>query len=283
MTVEKVSNDALTPLEMAKKAETIGVNKAHLPFDTMFVLAIWAGIFIGLAAVFANTISTGLTGVFPFGMIKLVSGLVFCLGLVLVVVGGAELFTGNILIVMAWVDGKVELSGLLRNWTIVYIGNFVGSIMLAGLMVLSKQYTFASGGIGANMLNTALFKIHLDFWQALGLATVCNILVCLAVWMTYSARTVVDKVAIIILPITAFVAGGFEHSVANMYFIPVALFLKQFDPAFIVKSAIDVADLTWSNFLVHNLFPVTIGNILGGVFVGLMYWYAYLLPLKRQQ
>lgn len=282
MTVEKVNMDALTPAEMARKAEAIGVTKAALPLDKMFVLAIWAGFFIGLAAVFSTTISAGLAGNMAFGMIKLLNGIVFCLGLILVVVSGAELFTGNILILMAVVNGKVSLGGLLRNWFIVYLGNFVGSILLAVLIVVGKQYHYGGGSVGIAALNTANGKVHLEFIQALALAIVCNILVCLAVWMVYSARTVVDKVAIILFPIAAFVAGGFEHSVANMYFIPLGLFIKQFDPAFIATAGLDLTGLTWTTFLFNNLLPVTIGNILGGAFVGLMYWYVYLKPVREQ-
>ena len=282
MTVEKVNMDALTPAEMARKAEAIGVTKAALPLDKMFVLAIWAGFFIGLAAVFSTTISAGLAGNMAFGMIKLLNGIVFCLGLILVVISGAELFTGNILIVMAVLNGKVSLGGLLRNWFVVYLGNFVGSIMLAVLILVGKQYHYGGGSVGIAALNTANGKVHLEFIQALTLAIICNILVCLAVWMVYSARTVVDKVAIILFPIAAFVAGGFEHSVANMYFIPLGLLIMQFDPAFIATAGIDLTGLSWTTFFFNNLVPVTIGNIIGGAFVGLMYWYVYLKPVKKQ-
>jgi formate/nitrite transporter len=200
-------------------------------------------------------------------------------------VGGSELFTGNNLITMAFASGKVPLSGLLRNWVIVYVGNFVGSVLTALIMFLSKQYTFGSGAIGLTALNIGQSKTSLEFVQAVALGIMCNALVCMAVWMCFSARSTVDKILAIIPPIAAFVAAGFEHSVANMYFIPVALFIKDFgDPKFfeaIKKTAADFPNLTWGNFFIANLLPVTIGNIIGGaVMVGLVYWFVYLKPQK---
>ena len=164
---------------------------------------------------------------------RLLSGLVFSVGLILVLVGGAELFTGNNLIVMAWASGKVSIWQLLRNWVIVYVGNFVGAISTAVLMFMTRQYTFGSNAVGITALKTAVAKSDLTFLQAIALGILCNALVCMAVWLTYSARSTVDKILAIIFPITAFVAAGFEHSIANMYFIPIGLLIKGFDPAFI--------------------------------------------------
>ena len=219
----------------------------------------------------------------PFGVIKLLGGLVFCLGLILVIVAGAELFTGNNLIVMAWAAGKISTGQLLRNWGIVYLGNFVGSIGTVVIMLLSKQYTFASGQIGLTALNIANGKVHLGFVQAIALGAMCNALVCLAVWLCFSARSTTDKILSILFPITAFVAAGFEHSVANMYFVPMGLLIKGFGgPQFwanIGKTAADYADLTWGHFVINNLLPVTIGNILGGsLMVGAVYWFIFLRP-----
>ena len=218
-------------------------------------------------------------------MTKLLGGLVFCLGLILVIVAGAELFTGNNLIVMAWADRHITTLQVLRNWSIVYAGNFVGSIAIAGLMYLTKQYIFGAGGIGLTALNIANGKVNLDFGQAIALGIMCNVLVCLAVWLCFSARTTTDKILSIVFPITAFVAAGFEHSVANMYFIPMGLFIKAGAPASfwasIVKTAADYANLTWGNFFLANLVPVTIGNIIGGsVMVGLVYWFIYIRKPK---
>lgn len=194
---------------------------------------------------------------------------------------GAELFTGNNLIVMGWAGRKVTTRQLLYNWVIVYFGNFIGAIFTALMLFYSRQYTFGGGAIGVNALNIANGKVNLDFVQAIILGIFCNALVCLAVWLCIGARSATDKILAIIFPITAFVAAGFEHSVANMYFIPVGLFIKS-DSAFMAQAGLDVANyanLTWGNFFLHNLLPVTIGNIIGGaVMVGLVYWFIYLRP-----
>ncbi len=269
--------DALLPAEMARRAEYVGVSKAEAPALKTFALAVLAGAFIAMGAVFATTVATGAAGELTYGVTKLLVGLVFCLGLILVIVGGAELFTGNNLIVMAWASGKVSSSGLARNWLIVYAGNFVGSIGTAVLMFLSRQYTFAGGGIGTVALSIANGKVNLGFGQAIILGLLCNTLVCLAVWLTFSARSTIDKIAAIIFPITAFVAAGFEHSIANMYFIPIGLLIKNFDPEFAANTGLDLTNLTWSSFFINNLLPVTIGNIIGGaVFVAALYWAIFL-------
>lgn len=274
--MSEIRIDALLPGEMATRAEYIGVRKAEAPAWTMFTLAILAGAFIALGAVFATNTAAG-SSALPFGVAKLLTGLVFCLGLILVVVGGAELFTGNNLIVMAWASGKVTGRALLRNWGIVYVGNFVGSFGTAVLVLWSKQYTFGGGSVGETALKIAAGKANLDFFQAMALGVLCNALVCLAVWLTFSARSTVDKITAIIFPITAFVAAGFEHSIANMYFVPYGLLIKDFDPAFTAERGLDLANLTWGNFLINNLLPVTIGNIIGGaVLVAAIYWSVFL-------
>jgi formate transporter FocA len=276
------SVDALVPQAMAEKMEKIGVAKVGLGPLRMFALAVLAGAFIALGAIFATTVTTG-AGEMPFGVSKLLGGLVFCLGLILVIGAGAELFTGNNLIVMAWAHGRISTTRLLRNWIIVYIGNFVGSLLTVVLMFFSGQYSFNSGAIGLNALNIANNKVGLDFVQALVLGILCNALVCLAVWLCIGARSTTDKVLSIIFPITAFVAAGFEHSVANMYFIPMGLAIKANAGAEfwgqIGRTTADYANLTWGNFFLANLLPVTIGNIIGGaVMVGLVYWFIYLRP-----
>jgi formate/nitrite transporter FocA (FNT family) len=266
----EIQIDAFPPPKMAARMEEVGVTKAKLNFGTMFVLAILAGAFIGAGAIYATVTSTGLAAAgMGYGLVRLFTGLTFCLGLIAVVVAGAELFTGNNLLVMAFASGRITWKQLLRNWVIVYTGNFVGSILTAVVMLLSKQFTFANGAVGAN---------------ALGI--MCNALVCLAVWLCSSARSTTDKILAIVFPISAFVAAGFEHSIANMYFIPMGLLIKGFAPATfwtaIGKTAADFANLTWANFFIKNLLPVTIGNIIGGSgFVGLVYWFAYLRPQKK--
>lgn len=269
--------DALLPHEMAQRAEDIGVQKAESSTSATFTLAVLAGAFIALGAVFATIVATGTTGALPFGVSRLLVGLVFCLGLILVIVGGAELFTGNNLIIMAWASRRVTTFCLLRNWAIVYVGNLVGALGTVILIFLTRQYTTAGGSVGMTVLSIADGKVNLGFLQAFVLGIMCNILVCLAVWLSYSARSTVDKIAAILFPITAFVAAGFEHSVANMYFIPIGLFIKQFDPTFATGSGLSLSKLTWGNFLISNLLPVTIGNIVGGsLFVAAVYWLVFL-------
>lgn len=284
--------DALLPQEMASRAEFLGVRKAEMPFVRMFMLAILAGAFIALGALFATTVSSGsiplatpdgslaYIATLPFGVVRLLAGLVFSLGLILVVVGGAELFTGNNLIVMAWASGKVSGRALIRNWGIVYLGNFFGALGTAVLVFLARQYTFGGGSTGITALKTAIAKCELGFVQAIALGVLCNALVCLAVWLSYSARSTVDRIVSIVFPIAAFVAAGFEHSVANMYFIPYALLIRDFDPKFVSGVTAQVPhldELTWSAFFLHNLLPVTIGNIVGGaVLVAAVYWAIFL-------
>lgn len=270
--------DSLLPPEMAERAEDIGVKKVEMDGLTLFLLAVLAGAFIALGAIFATVVTAGAAGALPFGVGKLLGGLVFCLGLILVIVGGAELFTGNTLIVIAWAARKVTLDALLRNWSMVFMGNFVGALGTAGLVFLGRQHTFGGGAVGQNMLSIATGKLEYTFVQAIALGILCNGLVCLAVWLTYSARTTTDKILAIIFPISAFVAAGFEHSVANMYFVPIGLLVKDLDEAWVAANApgLDLSGLTWGNFLIKNLLPVTIGNIIGGaVLVAAIYWFIY--------
>lgn len=273
--------DALMPVEMAARAEEIGVKKAGMDIVTMAALAVLAGAFIALGAIFATTVTAGAAGALPYGVTRLLAGLAFSLGLILVIVGGAELFTGNNLIVMAWASRCITTAALLRNWLIVYAGNFVGALLTAAISVASGQYLQGGGAVGLAALNTASAKVHLGFFQAVALGILANALVCLAVWLTYSARTTTDRILAIIPPITAFVAAGYEHSIANMYFIPTGLLIKGFaPPAFwqaIGMSAADFSGLTWGRFFVANLIPVTLGNIIGGaLLVGAAYWFVYL-------
>jgi len=282
----EIQIDAFPPAKMASRMEEVGIKKATLNTWTMFALAMLAGAFIGCGAIFCTVVTTGLgaAGV-GYGIIKLLGGLVFCLGLIAVVVAGSELFTGNNLIIMAFASKRISITQLLRNWGIVYVGNFVGSILTAFVMFLTKQYMSSGGALGANALGIANAKCGLGFIQAIALGIMCNALVCLAVWLCTSARSTTDKIMAIIFPITAFVAAGFEHSIANMYFIPIGLFIKGFAGSgfweAIGKTAADFGNLTWGAFFIRNLLPVTIGNIIGGAgFVGLAYWFIYLRPEK---
>ena len=272
--------DTIMPSDMAARAEESGIRRAAMDPLTVLVLGIMAGAFISFGAIFATTVSAGTSG-WPYGAGRLLSGVVFSVGLILVVVGGAELFTGNNLIVMAWASGKVKTRNLLLNWLVVFVGNCIGAVATAALMFYTTQYTFGGGAVGLAALATANGKAALDPVPAFTLGIMCNTLVCLAVWMCYSARTTVDRVVTIVPPVTAFVVAGFEHSIANVYFIPMGLFIKAgAGDAFwksIGKTAADFPALTWTNFIFGNLIPVTAGNIIGGsVLVGAVYWFVYL-------
>lgn len=268
--------DSLTPPEMVEKAISAAEQKSARYWTNTLWLAILAGMYIAFGALFAAVVSVGMPGVWPYGIMKLLQGLVFSMGLILVVVGGAELFTGNALMIMAVVKRKINLAGLLKNWSLVYLGNFVGSLLVVVFVLLGKEYLVSGGKLGELMLTIANTKVNYGFVQALVLGILCNIMVCLAVWLTYSGRTTTDKILSIIFPITFFIAAGFEHSVANMYVIPLGVLLRSFDPGFVQSLNLDLSNLTWVGFLLKNLIPVTLGNIIGGgVFVGILYLLAY--------
>lgn len=288
--MESFEIDAYAPAQMAARVEKAGIIKGNLDVISTFTLAVLAGAFIAFGAVLYTYVIHD--SQLSIGLTKLIGGLVFCLGLILVIVAGAELFTGNSLIVMAYVSRKVTLEQLLRNWVIVFIGNLVGSLAIVLLIWLSRQWTSADSSVGVKALMIANSKVNLAFWQAFSKGILCNILVCLAVWLCFSGRSVTDKILAIIFPITAFVALGFEHSVANMYFVPAGLIIKQ-SPQVLeaaqnaLGQAPDLSRLTIPGFLIHNLLPVSIGNIIGGGFmVAAIYWFVYLRrsaaePIRR--
>jgi formate transporter len=275
------SLDPLLPAEMARKAEVVGVAKAALPTASLLLLAILAGAFISLGANFFTVVTTD-SGL-GYGVTRLIGGLAFSLGLFLVVVAGAELFTGNNLIVMAWANRRVSTALLARNWAIVYAGNVIGSLATVVIVFISGQWRFADHEVGAGALRIASAKVSLDFTEAFALGVLCNGLVCLAVWLCYSARSNTDKAVSVLFPITAFVAAGFEHSIANLYFVPLGLLLKGeadvVDAAGVSAAALN--DLTVLDFVTANLLPVTMGNVVGGaVMVGIVYWWVYLRPSR---
>lgn len=270
--------DAYTPAEMALRVEKAGVGKVALDSATMFALAVLAGAFIALGAIFYTFVVHDAS--LSLVASKLLGGLVFCLGLILVVIAGAELFTGNNLIVMACVDGKVTTGQLLRNWGIVFTGNFVGALIMVLLIYLSGHW--ATDELVTTAIMIANKKVNLSFSEALVRGILCNVLVCLAVWLCFAGHSVTDKILAILFPITAFVALGFEHSVANMYFIPAGLVLvNDLSIAPVVTqlsgAGVELGQLTIKGFLLNNLLPVTIGNMIGGgLFVGTVYWFIYL-------
>jgi formate/nitrite transporter len=269
------SVDALLPSDMARRAEAVGAAKVAMDAVRVVALAVLAGAFIAFGAIFATVALASVNT--SWGVARVVAGLVFSVGLVLVVVGGAELFTGNNLVVMAWAGGRVGSRAVLRNWLLVYAGNFAGALGVAVLAFVARLHEHGLGAVGTAALGIAAAKMHLGFAEAVALGVLCNVLVCLAVWLSYSARSTTDRVVAVVPPIAAFVAAGFEHSVANMYFVPFALLLTEFDPTFVAAHAADATMLTWSRFFIGNLVPVTLGNLLGGtLLVGLVYWFVYL-------
>ena len=258
--------DAFSPKEIAERVETVGVAKARLPLLSTVVLGVMAGAFVGFGAMGFALVTSDPSYSFATG--RLLGGLVFSLGLILVVVAGAELFTGNNLLVMARADGKISTRELLRNWAVVCASNLVGAAGLATLVFLSRHAD--AGAVAERYLAIAAKKCSMPFWTAFVNGILCNVLVCLAVWMAFAGRSVVDKVVAIVFPVTVFVAAGFEHSVANMYFIPLGLWLEA-DGA--TGAAADA--VTWGGF-VGNLVPVILGNLVGGgVLVGLVYHLVY--------
>lgn len=273
-------NSLLLPAEMAKVAEETGVYKTTKHPLKTFYLSVTAGVFISIAFVFYITSTVGTAGM-PYGIAKLIGGICFSLGLILCIICGADLFTSTVLIVVAKACGRITWRQLLWNWVNVYIGNLAGALFFVLLIWLSGEYMTANGGWGLNVLQTADHKMHHTFIEAVTLGILANLLVCLAVWMSYAGRSLVDKSMIMILPVAMFVASGFEHSIANMFMIPMGIIIRYFaSPDFwnsINSSPSDFSHLTVVNFITDNLLPVTIGNIIGGgVFVGLVYWVIYL-------
>ncbi len=277
--------EGMLPPDMASKAETDGVAKAKQDAFTLVTLGVLGGAFIAFGAIFSNVALAGSAGAAPFGLARVVAGFVFGLGLSLVLIGGAQIFTGDVLMVMAWADRKLSTIRLLRAWVLVWIGNLVGAVSTAVLVFAGGHHQFGGGLIGATALQTAATKSALPFDQAFLLGILCNVLVCLAVWLSLSTRLSAHRALLTMLPIAAFVASGFEHAVANMYFLSFGLLIKyEAAPAFwqAVQSAPEnFPALTLGGFA-HNLTAVTIGNIVGGaVLVAGVYWMLYLRPRKR--
>ena len=271
--------DRLLPPEAALACESAGATKAGRDAAALVVLGLLAGAFIAFGAIFMTVVLTGADAL-PWGVARLLAGLVFSLGLILVIVGGAELFTGDSLMIVSCASRRITLAALLRAWSLVYLGNICGALGTAALVFLSGQHEFGSGAVGKTALSIAAAKAALPTAQLFLLAILCNVLVCLAVWMSFGARSLADKVLVIIPPVAAFVAAGFEHSIANIYLLPYGLAVKAWaGPEFWIKiGQLGAAypELTVSNVL-HNILVTTIGNLIGGsLMVGAVYWFVYL-------
>jgi formate transporter len=262
--------NAYSPAEIKEAIEKVGVKKATFPLPVSLMLAVIAGGSIGLGALYYTIIVSDAE--LSFATARVVGGLVFSLGLVIVLVGGAELFTGNNLIVMAWASGNVSTKKMLRNWVVVYFGNLIGALGLVVLVFPSHYLDMNGGRIGLSVLTTAAAKIQPDAVTLFFKGVLCNLLVCLAVWLAYAGRSVTDKIVAAIFPVSAFVAAGFEHCVANMYFLPLAWLMTRTGN---VPADFDASAITMTG-IIHNLVPVTLGNIVGGAgLVGAMYWMIY--------
>jgi formate/nitrite transporter len=273
------SIDALLPPDMARACEAAGAAKAGRDAITLVALGVLAGAFVALGAMFATIALTGAAEM-PWGVARILAGLVFSLGLILVIVGGAELFTGDSLMVVACASRRIAVGALLRAWTLVYVGNIAGALGTAALVFLARQYGFGGGAVGETALAIAAAKTALPTVQLFFLAVLCNVLVCLAVWMSFGARSTTDKVMVIVPPVAAFVAAGFEHSIANVYLLPYGLAIKAWaGPEFwsvIGKTAAAYPDLALGGVL-HNIVVATVGNLVGGsLMVGAVYWFVYL-------
>jgi formate/nitrite transporter len=262
--------NAYSPAEIQDAIEKVGVKKASMSLLPSFMLSVVAGGSIGLGALYYTIVACD--PALSFATVRVVGGLVFSLGLAIVLIGGAELFTGNNLIVMAWASGKISTRELLRNWLIVYCGNLLGALGLVVLVLLSHHLDMNSGRIGLSILNTAAGKISPDSVPLFFKGVLCNLLVCMGVWLAYAGRSVTDKIVGLMLPVSAFVAAGFEHCIANMYFLPLAWLQARTGN---VPEGFDASIITFAG-IVHNLIPVTLGNIIGGAgFVGAVYWLIY--------
>jgi formate/nitrite transporter len=274
-----------SPAEIASRYVEAGCKKASLPVRKLLLLGILAGAFIAFASQGSNMAIHTIESV---GVGKALAGAIFSTGLMMVVITGAELFTGNMLIVVSCMEGKSRWLNLLKNWFFVYTGNFVGSLIVAVLIILSGQFNFSGGMLGAFTIKTAVYKVNLTFINALCMGVLCNWLVCMAVWMAQAAKDMTGKLLAIFFPIWLFITSGFEHSIANMYYIPAGILAKA-NPAWAEAAASlgvtaeKLRTLNWQNFILKNLIPVTLGNMAGGaVFVGVMFWLAFLYKKKGQ-
>lgn len=275
-----------SPAEITERYVEVGSKKANLPIYKLLILGILAGAFIAFAAEGSNAAIHTIASV---GIAKTLAGTLFATGLMMVVITGAELFTGNTLIVVSCLEGNSKWMKLLKNWLFVYIGNFIGSMIIVVFVYLSGQFGFSNGLLGGFTIKVAAYKVGLSFTNAFFMGILCNWLVCMAVWMAAGAKDITGKLLAIFFPIWLFITSGFEHSVANMYYIPAGI-LAMSNKAWVDAAvplgvtAHKLAELNWGSFITRNLIPVTLGNIVGGsLFVGMMYWLSYLYKGKKKE
>ncbi|MBK7128646.1 MAG: formate/nitrite transporter family protein [Crocinitomicaceae bacterium] len=262
-------HDAYAPAEIAQRVEKLGIAKTNYPSLTVFILAVLAGAFISMGALFYLFVVSDPT--LGFGVTRLLGGLAFSLGLILVIIAGAELFTGNNLIAMAWVSGKISAAAVLKNWLLVYAGNVVGCLISVWLVVMTDLGTMNDGAIAETSLAIASAKCSMSFLAAFARAVLCNALVCIAVWLAMGGHSVTDKILAIIFPVTAFVTIGLEHSIANWFFLPLGYLYQS-------SGSIQFESMSM------NFLATTLGNIIGGTFlVSSVYWLAYIRPSRQKK
>ncbi|GAB4113174.1 MAG: formate/nitrite transporter family protein [Candidatus Caldatribacteriota bacterium] len=280
--VKIIEPNFLSPAGIAQAFRGVSKAKTSLPLLNMIVLGILAGVFIGFGGQLATMVSFDMEKIFGIGFTKFIFGSVFTVGLMMVVIGGAELFTGNNLIFLGVLNGDVKLGKMLNNWFWVYLANFAGSLLMVWIIYATELWKTGNLGEGAKALAIANGKVNLGWGAAFARAILCNWLVCMAVWMSAAAKDIVGKIFAIYFPIMAFVASGFEHSVANMYFVPMGLILKSNSSVVEAAGLVGkLSNLTWGGFIGKNLIPVTLGNIIGGAFfVATLYWMVYLRGKK---
>lgn len=276
-----------TPSEITYITIQAGIKKVGIKYSNQFILGILAGAFIAFAAEGSNMAAFNLFAKpETYGLGKVLAGAIFGTGLMLVVLAGGELFTGNTMILGGVLDGKIKIKDMLKNWFFVYSGNFVGSVFLAYMMVHSGLFSSGANVLGGITIKIASYKVGLPFMSAFYLGIMCNMLVCLAVWMAYGAKDMVSKIFAIFFPIWLFITSGFEHSVANMYYIPAGILAKA-NPGWVTESHLPpaaLANLNWGTFIINNLVPVTLGNIVGGsIFVVGIYWFVYIKNDSKQE
>ncbi len=282
-----MSKNFLTPAETANSFIGIGEYKAKMPFKKVLVSAFLAGAYIAFAAQLMTTVTQDMSGVFGTGFTSFIGGSVFGIALVLVLVAGSDLFTGNTLLSMAWLNGNLKTKQVLKNWSWVYFGNFIGAIFLVWLIYSANMWSAHEGAVGAKAVALAYKKTHLSFGEAFVRGMACNWLVCLAVIMVASAQDIISKIAAAWFPVMAFIASGFEHCVANMFVIPAGITASHNPVVFSAVTAAhptwDLASLNTSAFIFNNLIPVTLGNIFSGaVLVGGIYWFLYVKEENRE-
>jgi len=274
--------ESYTPPQIASKIDRVATFKGNLSFTKILLLGILAGAYIGLGAQFATLVTSDST--LHAGLTKIIGGIAFSLGLILVIVAGSELFTGNCLIIMGYISGRITRKHVRKSWTVSIFGNLIGSLIMVFWVYHTHQWEFLDNMVGAKALLIAHKKTSLSFMTALARGVLCNAMVCLAVWLCYSGRSVADKILALVFPIAGFVASGFEHCVANMYFIPMGIILKK-KPEVVAAAEkmygkpLDLSLVSWKGFFINNEIPVILGNIVGGVIlVGVVYWFIYLRP-----